>query len=91
MITVALYTKPGCDLCREARDELDALARDYPHTVVEHSILDDAGLFARYQHLIPVVVVGPTRLVYPFSSLDLKAALQAAHTPITHSPLQHDS
>lgn len=76
MIRVTLYTKPGCDLCQEARDELDALAAEFPHTVEEISILDDMSLFERYQYLIPVVVIGTTRLVYPFSALDLKAALE---------------
>ncbi len=76
MISVTLYTKPGCDLCQDAHDELDALAAEFPHTVNEISILDDASLFERYQYLIPVAIIGATRLVYPFSSLDLKAALQ---------------
>ncbi|MBM4422480.1 MAG: glutaredoxin family protein [Chloroflexi bacterium] len=77
MIAVTLYTKPGCELCREARDELGALAAEYPHRVAEVNILDDAKLFERYKHSIPVVVIGETRLVYPFSSLDLRAALHS--------------
>ena len=76
MIRVTLYTKPGCDLCQEVRDELDALAAEIPHTVVEVDILDDANLFEQYQHSIPVVVVGNTRLVYPFSTAELRNALQ---------------
>lgn len=76
MIRVTLYTKPGCDLCQEVRDELDTLAPEFPHTVDEISILDDANLFERYKYLIPVAMIGTTRLVYPFSALDLKAALE---------------
>jgi hypothetical protein len=78
VIRVTLYTKPGCDLCREVRDELDALAVEFPHTVDEISILDDTNLFERYRYLIPVAVIGTTRLVYPFSALDLKVALEEA-------------
>lgn len=78
MIAVTLYTKPGCDLCREARDVLDALAADYPHRVTEVDILENAELFERYKHIIPVVVIGQTRLVCPFTQLDLRAALRSA-------------
>jgi len=77
MISVTLYTKTGCDLCREARDELDGLAAEYPHHVTEVDILEDPQLFERYRHIIPVVVIGQARLVYPFSSLDLRAALHS--------------
>ncbi|MBI4315466.1 MAG: glutaredoxin family protein [Chloroflexi bacterium] len=87
MIHVTLYTKPGCCLCEHARDDLDALAEAFPMRVNELNILDDAALFNRYQHLIPVVVIGQSRLVYPFHELDLQVALEAA------SPLEtpHDS
>ncbi len=77
MISVTLYTKPGCDLCLEAQDELNALAAEYPHHVTEVDILEDPQLFERYKHIIPVVVVGQTRLVYPFSTFDLRAALHS--------------
>ena len=77
MIAVTLYTQPGCDLCHEAKAELTALAPQFPHQLIEVNINEDAQLFARYQHLIPVVVIGETRLVYPFSALDLHAALHA--------------
>jgi hypothetical protein len=76
MLTVTFYTKPGCGLCDEAKAELESLAAEFPHRLTEMSILDDPQLFERYRHLIPVVVIGRTRLVYPFSSLDLRAALQ---------------
>ncbi len=75
MIAVTLYTKPGCDLCREAKDELADLAQEFPHQLIEINIAEDADLFERYRNLIPVVVIGPTRLVCPFSPLDLRAAL----------------
>ena len=77
MLTLTLYTKPGCGLCDEARSELDSLAKEFPHTVTEVSILDDPQLFERYRDLIPVVVIGNTRLIYPFSHLDLRSALQS--------------
>ena len=80
MIAVTLYTRPGCELCREVCDELAALAARFPHHVDEVSILDDPRLFEHYQHLIPVVVIGPTRLIYPFSSADLCAAFQQTPT-----------
>lgn len=81
MISVTLYTKPGCGLCREVRDDLEALAAEFPLRVNEVSILDDPRLFERYQHAIPVLLIGPARLSYPFSSHDLRAALRQISTP----------
>ncbi|HLF01123.1 MAG TPA: glutaredoxin family protein [Anaerolineales bacterium] len=77
MLTITLYTKPSCGLCDEAKAELETLAAEFPHHLTEMSILDDPQLFERYRHLIPVVIIGSTRLVYPFSSLDLRAALKS--------------
>ena len=78
MIAVTLYTKPDCDLCRHARDALDSLAAEFPHQLAEVSILDEPALFERYKDLIPVVIIGGLRLAYPFSELDLRAALMTA-------------
>jgi hypothetical protein len=76
MLTLTLYTKPGCELCQHVRDDLDALADEFPHSVNEISILDDPQLFERYRHLIPVLIIGSARLIYPFSSLDIQVALR---------------
>jgi glutaredoxin len=75
--TVTLYFKSGCDLCRNARDMLDALAKEFPHTLIEQNIADDAGVFEKYKDWVPVVIVGKKRLLYPFAEVDLRMAFEA--------------
>lgn len=83
---VTLYTKPGCDLCQHVKDDLDALARQFPHNLNEVSILDDAGLFERYRYLIPVLEIGSARLVYPFSAQDIRVAFNTQAARPASSP-----
>ena len=78
MIAVTFYTKPDCGLCQHALDALDSLSAEYPHQLTEVSILDEPVLFERYKDAIPVVIIGGLRLAYPFSELDLRAALKIA-------------
>lgn len=78
MIAVTFYTKPECDLCQHALDSLHSLSAEFPHQLTEVSILDEPALFERYKDLIPVVIIGGLRLAYPFSELDLRAALKIA-------------
>ena len=60
--TITLYTRPGCHLCEDAADLLEQLATRMDLAVVEVNILDDANLYERYKHSIPVVAIssGPT-------------------------------
>lgn len=54
---ITLYTRPGCHLCEDAADLLDRLAAQYAFEVAEVNILNDADLFERYKHSIPVVAL----------------------------------
>ena len=56
--TITLYTRPGCHLCEDASDLLERLAAGLGLAVVEVNILDDANLYERYKHSIPVVAIG---------------------------------
>ena len=69
---ITLYTRPGCHLCEEAADLLERLAARIPLAVVEVNILEDADLFERYKHSIPVVALadGPA-LVAPIREADV--------------------
>jgi glutaredoxin len=69
---VTLYTRPGCHLCEDVADLLERLAMRTPLAIVEVNILEDADLFERYKHRIPVVSVadGPT-LIAPIREAEL--------------------
>ena len=57
MPTVTLFGRPGCHLCDDARDRLQALAPELGFTLVQRDIEDDDELFKRYLERIPVVVL----------------------------------
>jgi glutaredoxin len=55
--TIALYGRPGCHLCDDARAQLLALAPELGFDVVEHDIEADDDLLRRYLERIPVVAL----------------------------------
>jgi glutaredoxin len=56
-VIITLYSKPGCHLCEDARDLLDALALAHGFAVNEIDIEADAALLAAYRFEIPVVLL----------------------------------
>jgi glutaredoxin len=54
---VVLYTKPGCHLCEDLRDQLDRALRDSGAAVDERNIAASLTDFERYKHDIPVLVI----------------------------------
>jgi uncharacterized membrane protein len=78
MITVKLYSKAGCHLCEEARADLEALQRDFPHNLEIIDIDQQPNLPQTLQLEIPVIEVGPYRLKAPFTRQELAVTLGAA-------------
>jgi glutaredoxin len=52
---VTLYTKPGCHLCDEAKQEMLAAGIADEYTFEEVNIEQDAWAYDRYRFEIPVV------------------------------------
>jgi glutaredoxin len=53
---VVLYSRPGCKLCDEAREQLRAMARQGPRFEIRDvNIEDDERLHAAYLERIPVI------------------------------------
>ena len=57
MITLTLYSRPGCHLCEEARAVLERARGRAAFEIDEINIETDDGLHARYLERIPVVVL----------------------------------
>ncbi len=76
---VTLYTKPDCALCDELKADLLALQPEIGFTLAERNIEKNAGDFARFRHLIPVLDVedGPL-LTPPHDFMNLRNVLSAA-------------
>ena len=78
MLNVTLYTRDGCGLCEEAKKHLQALQKKFPHRLVEVDIQSDPVLHKLYFDQIPVVEVGPYKLVAPVTKQALEMTLGAA-------------
>ncbi|MDA1330496.1 MAG: DUF2085 domain-containing protein [Chloroflexi bacterium] len=78
MITVTLYSKSNCSLCDQAREDLEALSRNYPHTLAEVDIEADLDLQSIYKDRVPVLQVGPYTLEAPFDRQKIEMTLGAA-------------
>ncbi len=56
-VRVVLYTKPGCGLCEEMKEEMSNAGCIGLYTLEEIDIESDPELFARYQYEIPVLCI----------------------------------
>ncbi|GHD83451.1 thioredoxin family protein [Salinibacterium amurskyense] len=58
---LTLIGKPGCHLCDDARETINAVIAELPAEcsveLIEQSILDDEALHAQYWDEIPVVLI----------------------------------
>jgi glutaredoxin len=61
VITLTLYSRPGCHLCDEMKAVIAHVARTIPVTLEEVDISADAALEARYGAEIPVLLVDGTK------------------------------
>ena len=78
MLTVTLYTRKDCSLCEEAKAELAALEKEYPHRLVEVDIDSDPALQKNFGTRIPVLEIGPYTLSAPITRQQLQMTLGAA-------------
>ena len=56
-VRVVLYTKSGCSLCEQLKEEMNKAGCLDLYTLEEVDIQADAELFARYQYEIPVLSI----------------------------------
>ncbi len=76
---VVLYTKPGCHLCDDMRDLLQAALRATGVVVAERNIAQSLDDFEHYKHDIPVLVIDGREIArHRISDAALDAALRHA-------------
>ena len=56
-VRVVLYTKPGCGLCEEMKEEMSRANCVGLYTLEEIDIESDPELLARYRYEIPVLFI----------------------------------
>ncbi|RME43697.1 MAG: hypothetical protein D6795_19050 [Deltaproteobacteria bacterium] len=77
-IEVELLSRPGCTLCREAKEVLTRVRRRYPFTMIERNIDEDPDLLRRYGEEIPVVLIeGRKAFKFRVSETALRRRLEA--------------
>jgi len=65
---LVLYTRPGCELCDEARDSIQSVLEDRAARgaalprLIERDVAADPDLEGRFGNLVPVVELGDRRL-----------------------------
>jgi glutaredoxin len=57
MIDVLVYSKPGCCLCDEVKEELKGLQTSHAFNLREVNILEDAEAHEKFKEEIPVVFI----------------------------------
>ena len=77
MISVVIYSKPGCHLCDEAKAAIQASGCDGQFRLEEINIESDSELLRRYRYEIPVVTIdGVEAFRHRLTSEDFKEAIQ---------------
>ena len=77
MITLTIYSKPGCHLCDEMKAVVMRVAAGFPATVDEVDITSDPALEARYGLEIPVLLIdGRKAAKYRVTEADLTRMLR---------------
>jgi glutaredoxin len=54
---VIIYSRPGCHLCDEAKQAIEAAQCVDEYTLEEVNIESEPGLLSRYQYDIPVITI----------------------------------
>jgi glutaredoxin len=84
LISLTLFTKPGCHLCEEAKTVVDSVLNQFktensaesPIELTEVNILEDEALKNQYSEEIPVLQInGQTHAYWRIDSERLTAAL----------------
>ncbi|MCJ7735265.1 MAG: DUF2085 domain-containing protein [Anaerolineales bacterium] len=81
MLTVTLYTRQDCHLCRKAEEDLNDLQEKFPHRLVQIDI-EKEGL-PEFVEQIPVMEVGPYQIKAPFDKQTIQMTLGAARDRLT--------
>jgi uncharacterized membrane protein len=76
MLTVRLFTRKNCSLCDQASEDLKDLQEQYPHRLIEIDVeVEGPG---EYLEKIPVIEVGPYKIIAPFDRKKIQVTLGAA-------------
>jgi glutaredoxin len=74
---VVLYTRPGCHLCEEAKQEMRAADCADQYALEEVNIESDPEIYERYRDEIPVITInGIKAFKYHLTAAEFKRKLR---------------
>ena len=83
---VIIYSRPGCHLCDEAKQAIEAADCGDEYTLEEINIESDPALLSRYQYDIPVVTInGDDAFRHRITSEAFRERLLTGSGASTHS------
>ena len=59
---VTIYSRPGCHLCEEAKQQIAPLLKEFDATLTEINIDQVPDLRARYDYDVPVIFLGARKI-----------------------------
>ena len=62
---MTMFTKDGCHLCEELRDQLQVMQQELQFTIVERDIERSLEEFERFRALVPVLDIPGIGMIYP--------------------------
>jgi thiol-disulfide isomerase/thioredoxin len=74
-VVVTFYTKPGCHLCEDVADQLEALSDRWRVAIDAVDITQNLDLHRRFWDKIPVVIVGERTLHAPIDPAALRQVI----------------
>lgn len=73
---LVLLSKPGCQLCEELREVVEALLPEYGAVLEERDVRADPEISRRYALEIPVLLLGEQEVIrHRATELELRARL----------------
>jgi len=82
VISISLYSRPGCHLCDDMKAVVDRVARTVPLEVEIIDVSADPALEARYGLEVPVLAIdGKKAAKYRVSEEDLRRMVLARRGP----------
>ena len=79
MVTVTLYTKPGCSLCETVEKTIRFVRQKRAFNFEECNIEDDTIIYDQYKHDIPVIAVNGKEIArHQLTAAALEIALDEA-------------
>jgi glutaredoxin len=90
-VRIVIYSRPGCHLCQEAKQVIQASAIEEEYTLEEINIESDPDLLKRYRYDIPVITInGVEAFRHRLTAKEFLRKIQEAEPSRPSQPLTNE-